>query len=193
MRLTHNILLGLQLATAVSGATTPCKQHGCPCPTPHKACAEQVADSKWVVEHFSYNASYIFTTPAHQNSHGYVSFDVFNTAAPSYTATCSASSSQLTDFFYGTQWYTCALPPTAPAGASLQFKFNRPTGDLGLNATIICPGRGHGTGSEHHVEATTHMSLACIDMTWTNPNYTFPSGEFYSDREVKCVPDSCVV
>jgi hypothetical protein len=108
---------------------------------PHAACAAQAASSKWVVENFDYHAEYIFTTPAHQNSHGYVNFDLWNTAV-AYTATCSATSDQLTDFFYGTQWYPCTLPSTAPAGASVSFRFNRPTGELDVNGTIICADKG---------------------------------------------------
>src|SRR5687767_900631 len=36
--------------------------------------------SSWKVENFDYHASYIFTTPAHQNSWGYVNFTLSNPA-----------------------------------------------------------------------------------------------------------------
>jgi hypothetical protein len=100
-------------------------------------CWEDVMTLGWTVHGFDYHASYIFTTPAHQNSYGYVNLNLTNNMVP-YTATCSATSGQLQDFFYGTQWYPCTLPSTAPAGAAVSFRFNRPTGQLDLNETIIC-------------------------------------------------------
>jgi len=103
----------------------------------HLICAQQATGSKWVVENFDYHAEYLFTNPAHQNSHGYIKFNLWNTAVAD-TATCSASSGQLTDFFYGTQWYPCTLPSTAPAGSAVSFRFNRPTGELEINGTIVC-------------------------------------------------------
>lgn len=120
------------LATADPGADIPtCNAH------PNASCAEQARTSQWVVENFDYHASYIFTTPAHQNSHGYVNFDLWNTVVQ-YTATCNATSDQLNDFFYGTIWYPCTLPSTAPPGAAVTFRFDRPTGLLEINGTVIC-------------------------------------------------------
>jgi hypothetical protein len=109
------------------------------CPAPSRPNCEGKAKSlKWTVHGFDYHASYIYTTPAHQNSNGYVHFNLSNTAVP-YTATCSATSSQLTDFYYGNQWYPCVLPSTAPAGATVSFQFNRPTGELDITETVVCP------------------------------------------------------
>ncbi|KAJ9164814.1 hypothetical protein NKR19_g1019 [Coniochaeta hoffmannii] len=144
----------------------------------------------WVVENFDYHAEYLFTNPAHQNSHGYIKFNLWNTAVAD-TATCSASSGQLTDFFYGTQWYPCTLPSTAPAGSAVSFRFNRPTGELEINGTIVCS-ENQGASAAFHIEGTTKLTLACADTTATNPNWTAGTGEFYSTREVKCFPGSCV-
>lgn len=92
---------------------------------------------EWQVDDFDFHASYIFTTPAHQNSWGYASFNLSNPAVPDVVASCSAQSSQLQDFFFGTQIYQCTVNGTAgPAPAS--FAFNRPTGELDVNQTWVC-------------------------------------------------------
>lgn len=91
----------------------------------------------WTVESFDYHASYIFTTPAHQNSWGYVNFNLSNPAL-SYQAICSAASSQLSDFFYGNFWYTCTLPDGSPPGPKAAFAFNRASGQLDFNQTWSC-------------------------------------------------------
>lgn len=145
MRIPVNTLLAIQatqLVSCICLAATETEGDGPSC-SPLPTCAQQAASSKWVLEGFDYHAEYIFTTPAHQNSHGYVNFDLWNTAVP-YTATCSATSDQLTDFFYGNQWYPCTLPSTAPAGAAVGFRFNRPTGELDVKGTIMCAENAQG-------------------------------------------------
>ena len=96
-------------------------------------------DFKWTVENFDFHASYIFTTPAHQNSWGYVNFTLFNPAIQSSTQ-CTAASDQLSDFFYGTVPYECtsAGGVTPPAGMSAKFDFTRPTNQLRFNQTWTC-------------------------------------------------------
>jgi hypothetical protein len=89
------------------------------------------------VHGFDYHASYTFTHPAHQNSWGYVNFNLTNNVVP-YTALCAASSSQLSDFFYGTFDYSCTLPASAPAGAAVKFRFSRPSGRLDITESIVC-------------------------------------------------------
>lgn len=91
----------------------------------------------WTVDSFDFHASYIFTTPAHQNSWGYANFTLSNPALPS-PAICSATSSQLDDFFYGNLWYTCSAPGGSPAGLGATFAFNRATGQLDFNQTWSC-------------------------------------------------------
>lgn len=91
----------------------------------------------WMVDDFDYHASYIFTTPAHQNSWGYANFNLSNPALP-YKAACSATSSQLNDFFYGDFWYECSIPDGSPAGTGATFAFNRASGQLDFNQTWRC-------------------------------------------------------
>lgn len=90
---------------------------------------------EWTIEDFDFHSSYIFTTPAHQNSWGYVNFNVTNPALE-YKAECSATSNQLSDFFYGTVDYTCTTP--ANTSAESTFSFSRPNNKLDFNQTWSC-------------------------------------------------------
>lgn len=84
----------------------------------------------WTARNFDFHASYIFTTPAHQNSWGYASFDLFNPADQS-TTHCDAASSQLSDFFYGTVQYKCNDTRSS-------FDFNRASGQLRVKQSWVC-------------------------------------------------------
>jgi hypothetical protein len=64
---------------------------------------------QWKITGLDYHASYVFSTPSHQNSWGYINFNLTNPAV-GITVPCSASSNRLSDFFYGDQWYRCAVP-----------------------------------------------------------------------------------
>jgi hypothetical protein len=100
--------------------------------------SRSVGGFSWTVENFDFHATYTFTTPAHQNSYGWASFNLTNPAVP-YKATCSAMSSQLQDFFYGTQVFTCSVPDGAPKGAgATTFDFSRSAGALRLNQSWTC-------------------------------------------------------
>lgn len=132
-------LLSLAAATPVSPRGTEGKS--CPAPDPVKKCQKSLSGLQWTVHGFDYHASYTFTTPAHQNSWGYVNFNISNSIVP-YTASCSASSSQLSDFFYGTQEYTCTLVGSgAPTGAAVKFKYSRPSGQLDITESVVCQGK----------------------------------------------------
>lgn len=98
----------------------------------------QGAQLVWTVHDFDFHASYIFTTPAHQNSWGYVNFTISNTIAP-YKSFCSASSNQLSDFFYGTTAYACKPADEAPVGAASNFRFSRPSSTIVLEETVPIP------------------------------------------------------
>lgn len=94
-------------------------------------------DFAWGLVGFDYHASYVFTTPAHQNSWGYVNFNLTNPAL-TYPAICSAASSQLSDFFYGNFEYTCTLPADVDSATSTTFEFNRASGLLNVTQTWTC-------------------------------------------------------
>lgn len=89
----------------------------------------------WTVEDFDFHASYIFTTPAHQNSWGYASFNLTNPAL-AYKSACSAQSDQLSDFFYGTQIFTCSEPDGSTTKTT--FDFSRPVNTVDVNQTWVC-------------------------------------------------------
>jgi hypothetical protein len=122
------------LLTAASVSASPI-QHS---PRQDQAgCSETSFQSfAWLARQFDFHASYIFTTPAHQNSWGYVSFDLFNPADQSATH-CQAASNQLSDFFYGTMQYQCDDEAAGRIG-STSFDFARPTNQLRVNQTWTC-------------------------------------------------------
>ena len=94
-------------------------------------------DFKWQVKDLDYHGFWYFTTPAHANSWGYISFNLSNPAVD-LTIPCSAQSSRQTDFFYGDEWFNCLVPDTAPADVSaLSFRFSTHN-RLDINETWVC-------------------------------------------------------
>jgi len=98
--------------------------------------AAAIPDVLWTIRNFDFHASYIFTTPAHQNSWGYVNFTLASNLV-SYTTSCTANSNRLNDFFYGETAYACAPADEAPLGAAANFKFDRPNGRLYVEETFV--------------------------------------------------------
>lgn len=98
--------------------------------------SETTSELTWTVSNFDFHADYIFTTPAHQNSWGYVSF-ALSSDKTDLVYSCSTSSSRLTDFFYGETEYQCALPQGAPEGSKAGFRYNRTDGTLTLSETVV--------------------------------------------------------
>ena len=136
----------------------------------------------WTVEDFDFHASYIFTTPAHQNSWGYASFNLTNPALP-YKTSCSAASSQLSDFFYGNQVFTCTLPE-GETGSSATFNYSRPAGTLSLVQKWTCADQDPQYPITFGAVGNTTLDLQCTDETWQNPDWS--SGQIYSSRTVTC-------
>ncbi|KAI6778276.1 uncharacterized protein J7T54_004183 [Emericellopsis cladophorae] len=131
----------------------------------------------WNIENFDYHASYIFTNPAHQNSHGYVNFTLANPALDA-TATCTASSSQLSEFFYGNQVFHCDVPSSL--GGPATFTYSRTTGDLQISQTWTCPDEQ----ARFSAVGGVTLDLDCRDETWQNPDWE--QGQLYSVRTVTC-------
>ncbi|KAI0170271.1 hypothetical protein BJ166DRAFT_575732 [Pestalotiopsis sp. NC0098] len=156
--------------------------------------ASSTKDFAWEITGLEYHASYIFTTPAHQNSWGYVNFNLSNPAL-TYNTTCSASSDQLSDFFYGTQNYKCTNNGAEHPSTETTFNFNWPTRELNINQSWVCadedpqwPVTFHAWGNATYGEGQENYSSECTDQTTQNANWTL--GQIYSDREVKCEPVS---
>lgn len=118
-----------------------------------------------------------------KNSWGYVNFNLTNPALE-YKASCSATSNQLSDFFYGNFPYTC----TSPNGTSAEttFDFSRPSGELNINQTWSCSDQDPQFPVTIHAYGQVNLTLDCTDDTYQNPNWTL--GQIYSNREVKCAP-----
>jgi len=131
------------------------------------------------VKDFAFNASYIFSTPAHQNSWGYASFRLGNRVLD-YKPTCSAASDQLEDFFYGDFIYECDLPKAAGPVDKATFTFDRPNGQLLINQTWQCEDDGIRFTGYGGVK----LNLTCNTTTWKNKHWK--EGEIYSREDVLC-------
>ncbi|KAI3320444.1 hypothetical protein HD806DRAFT_538281 [Xylariaceae sp. AK1471] len=142
-------------------------------------------DFSWTIKSFTYRASYIFTTPAHQNSWGYVNFNLTNPALLGEVA-CSAQSSQLYDFFYGNFNYNCILPTGSTTKTS--FDFNRPSGQLDINQTWTCSDEDPQYPVTFSAYGTVNLTLNCTTSYYQNPNWQPGTGAFYSDEETTCAP-----
>ncbi|KAL7912645.1 hypothetical protein GGI35DRAFT_258200 [Trichoderma velutinum] len=148
-----------------------------PVPPTAPGCTEKSTNlTAWTVDNFDFHSSYTFTTPAHQNSWGYVNFTLTNPAVD-YIPVCSAASNQLSDFFYGTFVYECTLPNTSDKAT---FTFSRPNSQLQINQTWSCADEG----SRFTAIGGVTLNLTCDDTTWQNPNWT--AGQIYSTRTVTC-------
>jgi len=177
----RSILIFLAVAQQVSSKpieTDPRHPEGCS--------DTSFGDFEWTVEDFDYHASYIFTTPAHQNSWGYVNFNLSNPAVPDLLASCSAASNQLSDFFYGTFEYNCTLNGELgnPGPAPARFTFSRPSGELALEQSWRCDDNDPKYPTTFSASGQANLTLDCTDTTWQNANWTL--GQFYSTRNVNC-------
>ncbi|TPX14772.1 uncharacterized protein E0L32_005167 [Thyridium curvatum] len=167
----------LSLLSVASGAAIGIRDNNPGCQ------AASMGDFEWKITGFDYHASYIFTTPAHQNSWGYVNFNVSNPAL-AYHATCSATSNQLSDFFYGTVNYKCTNPEGTPASTVTTFAWNYPAGKLDLNQTWTCSDLDPQYPARFNAYGTTQVPQECKDVTETNPDWQM--GQIYSSRTVTC-------
>ncbi|KAK3345532.1 hypothetical protein B0H65DRAFT_208578 [Neurospora tetraspora] len=137
----------------------------------------------WTVKDFDFHADYVFTTPAHQNSYGYVKFTLTSDKT-GLVYGCSAQSSQIPDFFYE---FNDAYPCTAPQGAAegikaswASFKYNRPDGKLILEETIV-----PAEGETYTASGSTTIKTTCTDES-KGPNPNWQIGENYSERHIVC-------
>ncbi|KAK0657021.1 hypothetical protein B0T16DRAFT_385633 [Cercophora newfieldiana] len=152
-----------------------------PTPTtsePESCASASMSHATWEVKGFNYRSSVIYTFPSHRIANGYVDFNLTNLALPS-TMTCSASSVQVMDFFYGNQWFKCL----DPAGNDAEFQFDKASGRVDIQQKWECtdsnPVSFMATGS-------TNVKLECQTKRWQNPNWT--SGAFYSTEYTDCIP-----
>jgi len=166
-------LLALLPFLLISSSATPIENCSKPAKCPKKA--------TFTLHDITYSSQMIYSTPAHLAvSSGTIAFNLTNTAV-GYTTHCTASSSQLTDYFYGNIDYTCdAPPPSAGADAAASFTFSKPDGAFTVNETWSCRGdkyKGSGSGV---------AKLDCKTDFWQNPNWSI--GQLYSTTTVSCTP-----
>lgn len=131
-----------------------------------------------LVKDFGFHASYTFSTPAHQIAGGLVNFTLANPVLD-YELRCSASSGQLTDFFYGTMNYNCTDDQTGKQTQQGTFSYSRPTNEIAVNQTWRCPEQ-----SIFWAEGTAKLNLSCHETNYQNPNWTM--GQIYSNRVITC-------
>ncbi|KAK4455286.1 hypothetical protein QBC34DRAFT_315404, partial [Podospora aff. communis PSN243] len=132
---------------------------------------------QWKIPLFDFHESYTFTTPAHQNSWGFVDFNLTNNLV-SYTASCKAQNNRMFNFYGETPAFACTPPDEAPLGAAANFRFNRLTGQLDVEEWIV-------QGEEKVLVAgSMNVTLACTDETTVNENWVI--GEVYGQRDVRC-------
>lgn len=145
----------------------------------NNACTSQSTKvTAFQIKDFDFHASWTFSTPAHQNSWGYINFTLAN-AAVDYEYQCSAASSWLSDFYYGNIDYNCTDPATGQQTQRGTFSYSRPATTLAINQTWDCP-----EGSRFWAEGSAVLDLRCDETTYQNPNWTM--GQIYSNRVVTC-------
>lgn len=182
----YSFLLLSGLLAGSSAVSIPAHSHIQFRDTPPSCSGPVTNDFHWTIEDFTYHASYIFTTPAHQNSWGYVDFNLTNPALP-YAAKCSAASNQLSDFFYGNYLYTCTLPDGSTiSDGSASFEFSRPSGQLNINQTWTCIDTDPTYPVTYGATGTVNLALTCNETFWQNPDWTV--GQIYSTRGIICDP-----
>ncbi|KAK0651057.1 hypothetical protein B0T16DRAFT_344745 [Cercophora newfieldiana] len=145
------------------------------------AASAAATELQWKIPAFDYHESYTFTTPAHQNSWGYVDFNLTNNLVP-YATPCKAQNNRMFDFYGETPAFACTPPDEAPLGAAANFRFNKKTGQLDVEETVVVE------GESVLVAGSVNVTLTCTDKTEINENWVI--GEVYSQRDVKClIPD----
>lgn len=167
-----NIFTTLSLAGAAlaSPALTPRQE---------ETCVDKSTQMKlWQVSQFDYHSSVVFSTPAHQNSWGYVNFTLENPAVD-YKPICSAASNQLNDFFYGTFIYNCDVEDDG-AGGRATFTYSVPSGQLQINQTWACTEEQALFEAEGGIE----LDLNCKTSEWQNDDWQ--QGEMYYTKNVDC-------
>ena len=92
---------------------------------------------EWVAVNLHFHSSITFSTPAHQIPGICVSFNLSNSALP-YAMSCAASSTQLSDFFYGNQWFSCSAPDSTPSAYEASFQFDKAGGRLDIKQRWLC-------------------------------------------------------
>jgi hypothetical protein len=155
------------------------------------------SNPSWTVGGFRYSSSVTYSTPSHRIANGFVNFNLTNNALPHATMSCSATSSQMSDFFYGNQWYQCA----DSSGNDAEFQFDRSSGRLDIQQKwaclndvpqyVPCPLPRKPIKVSFLGKGAANVTLDCQIERWQNQNWTM--GDTYSTEHTDCVPQDLTI
>lgn len=140
------------------------------------------SDFKWTVSDLQYNASIIFSTPAHQIDNGVIQFNISNPAFPGKAASlCKGFSTRPNDFFYGDQVFTCDAG-TPEGGLTTTFTYDSPSKTLALNQSWSCTSEQTAFTYQGTIDLSSEFK--CQNETYTNPDWQI--GEILSSNTTTC-------
>ncbi|KAI0481348.1 hypothetical protein GGR56DRAFT_672365 [Xylariaceae sp. FL0804] len=178
MRVTASSAMVAAFAGAAAGAAVPRDSNpGCQ--------AASMGSFQWTVAGFAYNASTIYTTPAHSVNDATASFALENPAL-TYNSSCAAENDVLGGAFYGNQAYTCTEPANATDTTHTTFTFDSSTSLLSVNQTWECSDQDPQYPVTFTAYGSANLSLTCTENSTTNPDWQ--EGEIYSQMEKSCGP-----
>jgi hypothetical protein len=172
----RSFIASLLFASSVIALPSPAAPKPKPPPKPETCVSKSQKAGDWIVEDFDYHANYLFSTPAHQISTGYVNFTLSNPVLD-YKSSCTATSTWLSEFFYGNIVYSCDVPIE---GDKATFTYDHPAKNLRINQTWACAEEG----GRFDAEGGVKLKLDCKETYWQNPNWQ--PGQFYSTRLLEC-------
>jgi hypothetical protein len=148
-----------------------------------RVCRDAVSQlTSWDFEDFHFHSDYIFSTPAHQNSWGYLSFNVTNPILENLgepPLSCTFQSSRLSDFFYETDIYKCE-----GSDVSAEVTYDRPSGNLTFSQSWYCYDQPQWP-ARYTAKGKTIVNTECTD-SGTKVNENWQQGQTYSERYVEC-------
>jgi hypothetical protein len=128
-----NALLTTVLLFAYTALAAP---QAYPTQPPAETCGRRSPQAKSLqLTNFYLHSREEFTTPSHQNSYGYLSFEVHNPILD-YVIQCDTMSTTLPEFYSAGREWTCYAPPGI--GGSVTFSYDRSTGKLDLIQKWVC-------------------------------------------------------
>ncbi|KAK3382725.1 hypothetical protein B0T24DRAFT_686906 [Lasiosphaeria ovina] len=179
-----NLVLGLLLASLTASAPLVLGESRLQRRDARQSCSDASMNAPpWTAQDFDFHSSITFSTPAHQIVGGWVSFSLRNPALP-FVMSCFASSSQLQEFFYGDQWFSCSAPPDAATASEAEFRFDRATGRFDISQNWICPDADPQSRITFNASGTTTVPLDCATSRWQNGNWSMD--HLYSTESVEC-------
>ncbi|CEJ87234.1 hypothetical protein VHEMI04347 [[Torrubiella] hemipterigena] len=146
-------------------------------------CASQaIAMKSWTIHNFNFNASKVFTTPAHQFGDGYVGFNLFNTVT-NEERRCDGGAGRLDPWFVGDANFQCRTMNGANDPNTV-FNFNLASRTVKLNQSFECPGSVTQYVAQGGADLSKHVGYTKTE--YHNYGWTYPPGgniyEAYSEK-----------